>query len=101
MNTKQSLLAELSQIGESLDKDEYELCSVRTPHLTAVTWERLAEETIKDQTLAEIKNVVENGDQEDILELMGKFPKYKSVLDRLSSVYGVLMYKNRASKMKF
>ena len=42
---RQSLLAELSQIGESLDKDEYELCSVRTPHLTALAMTFM--ETIK------------------------------------------------------
>ena len=93
---KQSLLAELSQIGDCWDMEEADVCSVRSPYLTALTWSRLAHETSKDEILSEVKDIIENGDQEDMLKAMEKFPRFKLVLDRLSTLEGVLMYKNRA-----
>ena len=69
--------------------EEADLCSVRSPYLTAITWSWLAQETSRDNVLSDLKNIIENGDQE-------RFPRFKLVLDRLSTLEGVLMYKNRA-----
>ena len=62
----------------------------------AVTWERIAEATERDQELVFIREVVQSGSHRDILEAKEKFQEYRSIMEKLSALDGVVLYKGRA-----
>ena len=63
---------------------------------TAVTWERIAAATEKDHELGAIREVVESGGYRDVLEAKAQFQDYKLIMEKLSALEGVLLYKGRA-----
>merc|ERR1711888_498233 len=64
--------------------------------MQALSWEMLATATEEDLELSAIREVIETGDHQKVAALGERFPEYKSIANKLSTVQGVVVYKGRA-----
>ena len=62
----------------------------------AVTWERIAVATERDQELGFIREVVQSGGHRDILEAKEKFQEDRLVMEKFSALERVVLYKGMA-----
>ena len=73
-----------------------EISAVGEKEVMALTWDRLAAATLADPDLGALKGVIETGSHQDVATMGVQFPVYKGVMDKLSTVDGVVVYKGRA-----
>ena len=85
---------EIRYLGVKVPETGYEISVVG--ERKAISWEMLGAATEDDPELSVIRESIETGDHFKIAELGDRFPKYKGVIDKLSSVDGVVVYKGRA-----
>ena len=91
---KAKLSAEMSDLGRN---EMAEISGVgEGEEVIAVTWDRVAAATQADPNLSAIKQTVECGSHENLLDMEKQVPEFKGIMDRLSTVEGVLVYKGRA-----
>ena len=64
--------------------------------MQALSWEMLEAATTDDPELSLIREFIETGGHDKIAVLGERFPKYKGVAEKLSTVEGVVVYKGRA-----
>ena len=74
----------------------YDISTVGERELQALTWEMLNDATDDDPELSVIRETIETGNHHE-MELLGeRFPEYKGVASKLSTMEGVVVYKGRA-----
>ena len=77
-------------------QDEGEISAMGEKPMQALSWEMLATATGEDLELSAIREVIETGDHQMVAALGERFPEYKSIANKLSTVQGVVVYKGRA-----
>ena len=85
---------EMGYLGDEVQRTGYEISTVGEKKV--ISWEMLGAATEADQELSVIREVIETGDHQEMVELGDRFPTYKGVANKLSSVDGVVVYKGRA-----
>ena len=91
-----------SEIGSLRDAEQEdrvagcEISAIGERAVIALTWERIAAATLADPDLAAMKDIIETGSHHEMATMGERFPGYKGVADKLSTVEGVVVYKGRA-----
>ena len=64
-------------------------------NLRAITWDEVEEKTLGEPDLRRLMDIIQEGFPEDINDLDDHLKHYFKIRDKLTTVGGVILYKNR------